>query len=220
MLRAQFRRANLPTSFSSKTFCRTMKITPVTVRDDNYAYILQSTPANGQSQAVFVDVYDVPKVHTAARDLGLKDDQIVGLITTHGHYDHAGGNASFAKLFPGVPIYGGKGVSAVTNVVGHGDKFTLFPGSGAAVNVSTHATPCHTRDSICFYVEDERSESDLASTGSGTKEGAEGEKKRGVFTGCVHTNKRHTIHFWLWTLFRGQCQRDAHCAQQGAECSS
>lgn len=186
-----------------------MKITPVPVREDNYAYILQSTPANGCSEAVFVDVYDVRKVHAAARKLGLEDSQIVGHITTHGHYDHAGGNANFAKEFPHVPIYGGKDTSAVTNVVGHGDKFTLFAGSGAAVNVSTHATPCHTRDSVCFCVEDERNEDELASIGDGIQEGAAGEKKRGVFTGYVLTNKRYALHLRMWPFLRGYRRRDA-----------
>ncbi|WFD35112.1 hypothetical protein MCUN1_001961 [Malassezia cuniculi] len=160
-----------------------MKITPVPVRQDNYAYILQSTPTKGRSQAVFVDVFDVPKVLSTAHSLGLEDSDIVGLITTHGHHDHAGGNETFAERFANVPIYGGKGVKSVTNVISDGDKFTLFGDSGAAVQVTGLATPCHTRDSICFFVEDERSESDLANVGAGIQEGAAGEKKRGVFTG-------------------------------------
>lgn len=183
MFRAPVRSRIIASSFTPRIFQRTMKITPVPVRQDNYAYIMQSTPAQGRSQAVFVDVYDVPKVHRAANALGLEDSDIVGLITTHGHHDHAGGNTEFSRRFPGVPIYGGNKVSSVTHVVGHGDKFSLFEQSGAPVHVSTHATPCHTRDSVCFYVEDGRSEAELSSVGAGIQEGAAGEKKRGVFTG-------------------------------------
>ena len=183
MFRAPVRSRIIESSFTPRIFQRTMKITPVPVRQDNYAYIMQSTPAQGRSQAVFVDVYDVPKVYRAARALGLEDSDIVGLITTHGHHDHAGGNTEFSRRFPGVPIYGGNKVSSVTHVVGHGDKFSLFERCGAPVSVSAHATPCHTRDSVCFYVEDERSETELSSVGAGIREGAAGEKKRGVFTG-------------------------------------
>lgn len=183
MFRALIRSRIIKSSFTPRIFQRTMKITPVPVRQDNYAYILQSTPVQGRSQAVFVDVYDVPKVHRAARALGLEDSDIVGLITTHGHHDHAGGNTEFSRRFPGVPIYGDKRVSSVTHVVEHGHKFSLFEQSGAPVRVSAHATPCHTRDSVCFYVEDERSEAELSNVGAGIKEGATGEKKRGVFTG-------------------------------------
>ncbi|KOS12958.1 hydroxyacylglutathione hydrolase [Malassezia pachydermatis] len=159
-----------------------MRIVPVPVRDDNYAYILMSTPQKARPQAVFVDVYDVPRVQKVAAQLGLKDDNILGAITTHGHHDHAGGNKAFASAYPGRKIWGGaSSVSSVTDLVQHGDSFELF--DEAPVHVKCLATPCHTRDSICFYVEDTRSESALAQTPNGVKEGPEGEKKRGVFTG-------------------------------------
>lgn len=164
---------------------RTMRIIPVPVREDNYAYVLMSTPvkAGVRPQAVFVDPYDVAKVRKAAESEGLKDTDIVGLLTTHGHYDHAGGNSDFAKQYPNRPIWGGaSSISGVTNVVSNGETFTLFPDS-SPVTVSCHATPCHTRDSICYLVEDARSEEDLAQTPAGLCEGSAGEKKRGVFTG-------------------------------------
>ena len=163
---------------------RHMRIVPVPVREDNYAYILMSTPAQGNSQAVFVDPYDVKSVHKVAKDLGLPDDAVVGCIATHKHFDHAGGNEDFAQTFPGRPIWGGsREVSQVTHIVKHGDKFTLF--DQAPVHVTAYSTPCHTRESTCFFVEDERSQEELARTGHGIKEGHEGEKKRGVFTGGV-----------------------------------
>lgn len=143
-----------------------------------------STPQKARPQAVFVDVYDVPRVQKVAAQLGLKDDNILGAITTHGHHDHAGGNKAFASAYPGRKIWGGaSSVSSVTDLVQHGDSFELF--DEAPVHVKCLATPCHTRDSICFYVEDTRSESALAQTPNGVKEGPEGEKKRGVFTGYV-----------------------------------
>lgn len=161
-----------------------MRIVPVPVREDNYAYILMSTPAQERPQAVFVDPFDVTSVHKVAHDLGLADDAIVGCIATHKHYDHAGGNGDFARTFPGRPIWGGSAeVSHVSHIVKHGDKFTLF--DHAPVHVTAYATPCHTSESTCFFVEDERAEEELAHTGLGIKEGPEGEKKRGVFTGYV-----------------------------------
>lgn len=164
---------------------RNMRIIPVPVREDNYAYILMSTPTQSgvRPEAVFVDPFDVAKVRQAAHGAGLSDSDIVGSITTHGHYDHAGGNETFAKEFPSRLIYGGSPkIDGVTNVVKDGDKFTLFSKS-APVTVSCHATPCHTRDSIAFLVDDARGNDELAKTPNGVKEGAAGEKKRGVFTG-------------------------------------
>ena len=77
-----------------------MRVVPVPVRQDNYAYILMSTSLTSRPKAVFVDPYDVPAVRQAAQKLGLDDADIVGSITTHGHYDHAGGNDAFAKAYP------------------------------------------------------------------------------------------------------------------------
>lgn len=162
-----------------------MRVIPVPVREDNYAYILMSTPTKQgvRPQAVFVDPYDVAKVRKAAHAEGLKDTDIVGLLTTHGHYDHAGGNDTFAQEYPKVPIYGGSsGIEGVTVRVHDKETFTLFEES-APVEVSCYATPCHTQDSICYLVEDARSNDELSQTPAGLKEGAQGEKKRGVFTG-------------------------------------
>ena len=70
----------------SASFVAKMKVIPVPVRDDNYAYLLVDTATN---QAAAVDPYDVPKVQAAAEKAGV---QIVANITTHHHYDHSGGN--------------------------------------------------------------------------------------------------------------------------------
>lgn len=63
-----------------------MKVVPVPVREDNYAYLLIDEKS---SQAAAVDPFDVPKVVAAANRLGVK---IVAGITTHHHLDHSGGN--------------------------------------------------------------------------------------------------------------------------------
>ncbi|KAF8201602.1 beta-lactamase-like protein [Pholiota molesta] len=120
---------------------RTMKVVPVPVREDNYAYLLIDEPT---LTAAAVDPYDVPKVEAAAKANGV---EIVAGITTHHHFDHSGGNKT-AK-FPNVPIYGGsKKVDSLTNLVKDKDEFTIGRTSMCL------ATPCHTQDSICYYVTD------------------------------------------------------------------
>lgn len=63
-----------------------MKIVPVPVRDDNYAYLLIDESNN---QAAAVDPFDMNKVQTAARQEGV---QLIATLTTHHHFDHSGGN--------------------------------------------------------------------------------------------------------------------------------
>ncbi len=63
-----------------------MKVIPVPVRQDNYAYLLVDKDAK---KAAAVDPYDVPKVKAAAENAGV---EIVAAITTHHHFDHSGGN--------------------------------------------------------------------------------------------------------------------------------
>lgn len=64
-----------------------MKVVPVPVREDNYAYLLMDDSCN---KAAAVDPYDVAKVSAAAERHGVS---IVAAITTHHHFDHSGGNS-------------------------------------------------------------------------------------------------------------------------------
>ena len=64
-----------------------MKIVPVPVRDDNYAYLIIDESNN---TAAAVDPYDMSKVTQAANSHGVR---VVANLTTHHHFDHSGGNA-------------------------------------------------------------------------------------------------------------------------------
>ena len=65
---------------------RSMKVVPVPVRDDNYAYLLIDESTN---KAAAIDPYDVDKVSAAADAHGV---ELIAGITTHHHFDHSGGN--------------------------------------------------------------------------------------------------------------------------------
>ncbi|KAG2133871.1 beta-lactamase-like protein [Suillus cothurnatus] len=132
-----------------------MKVVPVLVSADNYAYLLIDEPSR---KAAVVDVLDVEKVRAVADKEGVS---IVAGITTHHHQDHSGGNKACFD------------VPAKTDLVEDGGEFTV----GDNIHVRCLATPCHTKDSICFYATDT---SDKSQSG-------------GVFTGD--------------TLFLGGCGR-------------
>jgi len=136
-----------------------MRVVPVPVRSDNYAYLLIDEETK---TAAAVDPFDVKKVIAAAEKEGVKLGE--HLITTHHHQDHAGGNEEFKKHFPGVTVYGGSEQCAgLTHKVADRDTFTI----GANLKVTGYHTPCHTQDSTAFFIEDK----------SGSSE------QRAVFTG-------------------------------------
>lgn len=122
------------------------------VREDNYAYIIVDDLADdGKRRAVFVDPFDVHAVSARARDLNV--DEVTGCITTHHHFDHAGGNEEYAQTYPNTPIWGpSEKIPCRTNAIEGGDSF-LLPGS--SIRATVYATPCHTRDSVCVLLEDE-----------------------------------------------------------------
>ena len=69
-----------------------MRVVPVPVRQDNYAYLVIDKAC---SKAVAVDPFDVPKVQAAADREGVS---IIAAITTHHHNDHSGGNEVCSRL--------------------------------------------------------------------------------------------------------------------------
>jgi glyoxylase-like metal-dependent hydrolase (beta-lactamase superfamily II) len=71
---------------SNQVRYHSMKVVPVPVRDDNYAYLLIDESTN---KAAAIDPYDVNKVSAAADAHGV---EIIAGITTHHHFDHSGGN--------------------------------------------------------------------------------------------------------------------------------
>lgn len=153
--------------FSSTIPALRMKVVPVLVSADNYAYLLIDEPS---MKAAVVDVLDVEKVQAVAEKEGVS---IVAGITTHHHQDHSGGNKTLVSTYPSIPVYGGFDVPSKTDLVEDGGEFTV----GDNIHVQCLATPCHTKDSICYYVTDTSNKSQAG----------------GVFTGD--------------TLFLGGCGR-------------
>jgi hydroxyacylglutathione hydrolase len=80
-----------------------MRILPIPIRSDNYMYLLveqqrssegATTTSEAKLKALLVDPADpkaLEKAHAAAGQVNI-DVDIVGVLTTHHHGDHAGGN--------------------------------------------------------------------------------------------------------------------------------
>ncbi|XP_011301371.1 hydroxyacylglutathione hydrolase, mitochondrial isoform X2 [Fopius arisanus] len=70
------------------------------------------------------------------------------ILTTHHHWDHAGGNTNMLEKFKDVLIYGGDDrIDGIHKIVGHGDSLEI-----GSLKVKCLATPCHTTGHICYVV--------------------------------------------------------------------
>ncbi|KAK4836684.1 hypothetical protein QYF36_026288 [Acer negundo] len=134
-----------------------MKIFHVPCLEDNYSYLIidEST-----KEAAIVDPVEPEKVLEAAKQHGV-DLKII--LTTHHHWDHAGGNEKMKEMVPGIKVYGGSldNVKGCTDKVENGDKISL----GANVNILSLHTPCHTKGHISYYVTGKDGEDTAVFTG-------------------------------------------------------
>ncbi|KAJ2906641.1 hypothetical protein MKZ38_000896 [Zalerion maritima] len=122
-----------------------------TGKGDNYAYLVVDEKSK---DAVIVDPAHPPEV-TPVLQNAMQDGSInlTAIVNTHHHWDHAGGNKQLLGelgLPPDFPVIGGKDCSGVTLTPAHGEGFPL-----GSIKVRGLYTPCHTQDSICWYMEDE-----------------------------------------------------------------
>lgn len=92
-----------------------------------------------------MDPVDPETVATAVQQNNVK---LTKVLTTHHHWDHAGGNAKLLKSFTDLSVYGGDDrIEAINHKVTHNDTFNI-----GNLSVKCLATPCHTRGHICYYV--------------------------------------------------------------------
>lgn len=112
---------------------------------DNFMYLIIDRE---KKCCAAVDAVEPDKIIAAAEKEGC---EITHVLTTHSHWDHAGGNAKIAKaLGPNVPIVGGQGdnVEAVTQEVSEKDCIEV-----GGLQVKVIETPFHTRGHVCYFVE-------------------------------------------------------------------
>jgi len=132
-----------------------MKVQILPALADNYMYLLVD---EATKEAAIVDPVEPDKVLAAVAQQNLN---LSTVLTTHHHWDHAGGNTALAAKVPTLRVVGGDDrIGALTQQVKDGDKLQV-----GNLNILCIATPCHTTGHICYYV-----------TSSGDTDGA-------VFTG-------------------------------------
>ncbi|KKK16971.1 hypothetical protein ARAM_006902 [Aspergillus rambellii] len=126
-----------------------------TGKGNNYAYLVTD---ESTKQSVIIDPANPPEV-VPELEAQTKAGKITlaAIVNTHhmeranqqSHWDHAGGNDELLKTF-NVPIIGGKQCQSVTQTPAHGEVFKI----GDRISVTALHTPCHTQDSICYFMQD------------------------------------------------------------------
>ena len=123
---------------------------------DNYAYLIvdRSGPPNRPHAVALVDPCEPTAVLRALARIEREEYsqgglQPVALLTTHHHWDHAGGNSQLVKKYPRIAVYGGKDdqIACCTHPLSDGDEVMV-----GALRVHALHVPCHTRGSTCFVI--------------------------------------------------------------------
>lgn len=139
---------------------RKMHITPIPCswgESNNYAYLIidDSTRHSWLVDAAFPS--DVTDFITENKP----NMELKAIVNTHHHWDHAGGNKTFHKKYPDLPIIGGKDSELVTYTPSHKEVIDL----GDSISITALHTPCHTQDSICYYAKDSKTGQKAVFTG-------------------------------------------------------
>ncbi|KAL7687073.1 putative hydroxyacylglutathione hydrolase [Plasmopara halstedii] len=114
---------------------------------DNYGYVV----VDETNQTMFtVDPAECSTILPVLKEEETtRKRQFLGVLTTHKHTDHAGGNEEIARNYPGILIAGPKDepIPARNYSVSGGEKFMLGAATVKVLNVS-----CHTKAHVAYVV--------------------------------------------------------------------
>lgn len=103
------------------------------------------------NDAVIIDPANPPEVAPVVKEqIEAGKINLTAIMNTHHHWDHAGGNKKMLAQFKDLPVIGGKDCEAVTRTPKHDETFKI----GSEITVKALHTPCHTQDSICWFMQD------------------------------------------------------------------
>ncbi|EDK44217.1 hydroxyacylglutathione hydrolase [Lodderomyces elongisporus NRRL YB-4239] len=156
----QTTRSTLYPKLAQSIIYRKMHILPIPMRwgqGDNYAYLLVD---DRSKNAWLIDPAVPLEVNEFIKEKKPKYE-LKAIVNTHHHYDHSDGNKEFHRKYPDLPIIAGKDSPLVTYTPSHEEVIDL----GDDLSVTALHTPCHTQDSICYYVKDAKTGEKAVFTG-------------------------------------------------------
>ena len=126
-----------------------MRVIPIACLSDNYAYLVV---ADGRKEAIVVDPSEAEPVLAVLAREGLT---LVGILATHHHFDHVGGNEALLAKFGALPVYGSqydldeKRIPGQTIGISDGSVFDI-----AGLSFRCLFVPGHTLGAIAYVVDD------------------------------------------------------------------
>ncbi|GMV16350.1 MAG: hydroxyacylglutathione hydrolase [Polyangiaceae bacterium] len=124
-----------------------MRVIIVPCLQDNYAYLIH---AEGSRRALVVDPSEAEPVRGALDAHGL---ELAGILNTHHHWDHTGGNEELCQAFGELPVYGhgsdaGR-IPLLSSKLTHGESFEAAGLAFRALHV-----PGHTSGAVAYVTGD------------------------------------------------------------------
>lgn len=121
-----------------------MRVVPVPVLKDNYAYLVISD----RGPAAVVDPSEADPVLEAARHEGV---DLVAIWNTHHHWDHVGGNRDLLRALPNLEVVGFAGdqarIPGLTRPVDDGGEFTFEELVTRVIFI-----PAHTSGHVAYHL--------------------------------------------------------------------
>ncbi|KAF4323582.1 hypothetical protein JM18_001818 [Phytophthora kernoviae] len=124
-----------------------LRVRVVPMLEDNYGYVV----VDESNHTMFaVDPAEPSKILPVLKEEETtRKREFIGVLTTHKHADHAGGNIEIAENYPNVMIAGPENelIPARNRAVKGGDKFKLGATKVKVLNVS-----CHTKAHVAYVI--------------------------------------------------------------------
>ncbi|XP_014219545.1 hydroxyacylglutathione hydrolase, mitochondrial isoform X2 [Copidosoma floridanum] len=119
-----------------------MKVQVIPALQDNYMYLIIDEDTR---EAAAVDPVHPSEILRAVKE---SDCKLTKVLTTHHHWDHAGGNKQICCEVPGLQVFGGDDrIDSLTCKVEHGSVINM-----GSLKIECLFTPCHTLGHICYFV--------------------------------------------------------------------
>lgn len=121
-----------------------ISIIPIPAFSDNYIWLI--TDGN---KGVVVDPGDAAPVLDYLKNFHI---ELIGILITHHHWDHTGGNSKLLEQYPDIPVWGpaGEDIANLTSLLKENDQLDI--GFGFTFRVID--VPGHTAGHIAYYCED------------------------------------------------------------------